>query len=322
MIRDPRRTVIHISLAASLLMLTGKTTAWMLTHSTALLADAAESVVHGAATGLAAFSLWLAARPADKHHPYGHGRIAYFSAGFEGALVLAAAGAVVWSGVDGLLHPPALTRLGTGLAIATGLALVNLVLGLALIRIGRKHNALILVANGQHVLSDVWTTAAAIVGVVLVMVTGVKWLDPVSALAIAGIIMFNGGSLVFRSVGGLMDRVDPDLSRDLVHQLDEAVNQDAIRAYHQLRCRLINDELWVEVHLLLPGEHKVIDAHAAVTRVEESIAGRFPAYRVHVTSHIEPAEHEIGHPTGHPEENEPFAAEPKNKPRSYKSRDP
>ncbi|MBN2489373.1 MAG: cation transporter [Planctomycetes bacterium] len=300
---------MRISLAVSAVMLAGKLTAWLLTHSTALLADAAESVVHGAATGLAAFSLWLAAQPADESHPYGHGRIAYFSAGFEGALVLAAAGAVIWSAIDGLVHPPALQRLGTGLGIAAGLAAINLGLGLALIRVGKKHNALILTANGHHVLSDVWTTGAAILGVALVLVTNAAWLDPVAALVIGALIMVSGAALVRTSFRGLMDRVDPALGRDLIEELDRAVREGRITAFHQLRCRRLNDEIWIDVHLLVPGALATVDAHHAVTDVEEAVRRRFAADRVHMTSHIEPAEHEVGHPDGHAGVSEPLRSD-------------
>ena len=161
MSRDPRKTAITASLLASVVMLAGKLTAYSLTHSTAIFSDALESVVHGAATGLAAFSLWYAARPADADHPYGHGRIAYFSAGFEGALVFAASVAVISSGVIGLIRGPQLRHLGVGLG----------------------------------------------------MLTRIEWLDPVAALLIGGLIMVSGVSLVRRSFGGLMDQVDPDVSR-------------------------------------------------------------------------------------------------------------
>lgn len=295
-------------------MLAGKLTAYFLTHSTAIFSDALESVVHGAATTLAAFSLWYAARPADTGHPYGHGRIAYFSAGFEGALVFAASVAVISSGVIGLIRGPQLRHLGVGLGIAGALAAINLVLGVALVRVGRRHNALILVANGKHVLSDMWTTAAAIVGVGLVMLTRIEWLDPVAALLIGGLIMASGVSLVRGSFGGLMDQVDPDVSRRLIDSLQEQAAAGSIAGFHQLRCRSLNDELWIDVHLLVPGELPMVEAHAAVSRLEESIRHRFPNDKVHITSHIEPAEHETAHPGGHKGVSDPLSAPSGDKP--------
>lgn len=299
MARDYRKLAITISLLASVLMLVGKLSAYFLTHSAAIFSDAAESVVHGVATGFAAFSLWYAAHPPDERHPYGHGRIAYFSAGFEGALVVAAAITVVWNGVVGLIRGPELSHLGVGIAISGVLAAINLVLGLALVREGRKHNALILVANGQHVLSDMWTTVAAIIGIALVMLTGQEWLDPLAALIIGGWIMLSGFSLVRQSISGLMDAVDPALMAQLSDELRRHVERNFIAGFHQLRCRRLNDQLWVDVHVLVPGDMRASDAHMHATQVEESIRGSLPDYTVHITSHIEPDDHEAAHPDGH-----------------------
>ena len=302
MISEPRKLAMRISLLVSVLMLAGKLTAYALTHSTAMLADAAESVVHGAATGFAAFSLWYASRPADTAHPYGHGRIVYFSTGFEGALVLAASVAVVYTAVRGLIHGVELQRLGVGLILAGSLAAVNLVLGLMLVSVGRKLHALVLVANGKHVLSDFWTTAGAILGVGLVKLTGVVWLDPVAALLLAGWIMITGISLVRRAYAGLMDEVDPQMSDRLMQGLEGAIRKGLITDYHELRCREINDQFFIDVHLLIAGAVPIAEAHARATQVEESLGKLFPEDRVRIASHIEPAEHETAHPTGHEEQ--------------------
>lgn len=297
--RDPRTVAMTISLLVSVVMLAGKGTAYFLTHSVAILSDAAESLVHGVATGFAALSLWYAARPADRKHPYGHGRIAYFSAGFEGALVFAASIAVLWSGVRGFFVQPSLQNLGLGMGIAAGLALINLVLGTALVRIGRRHNTLILVANGKHVLSDTWTTAAALLGVGLVLLTGRTWLDPLVAVIIGVYIMISGIGLIRTSFGGLMDAVEPEITQRLEELLSEQAREGRISAYHELRCRLVNDVLWVDVHFLLPGDLPMATAHARVTRLEELVREAFPEQQVQVTSHMEPREHEAAHPGGH-----------------------
>jgi cation diffusion facilitator family transporter len=288
-----------ISLAMSALMLAGKLTAYAITHSSAMLADAAESVVHGVATAFAAFSLWYAAKPADTCHPYGHGRIVYFSTGFEGALVLAASMAVIYSGIEGLIRGPQLERLGAGLIISGGLALINLVLGIALVTIGRRQNAVVLVANGQHVLSDFWTTAGAIIGVGLVMLTGISWFDPVAALLLGVWIMLSGIGMIRRSIAGLMDAVSPAQSQQLTEQLREHVRDGDIVDFHQLRSRRVNDEIWIDVHMLVPGEVPLATAHDRVTTVEEKIREMFPQTTVHIATHIEPADHESAHPGGH-----------------------
>jgi cation diffusion facilitator family transporter len=297
---------MNVSLLASIAMLAGKMSAYLLTGSIAILSDALESVVHGVATGLAAFSLWYAARPADANHPYGHGRIAYFSAGFEGALVLTTSIVVIYSGIRALIYGPQLKNLGPGLLIAGSLALINLALGLALIRVGRKHHSLILVANGTHVLSDMWTTVAAIAGVGLVMLTGVTHLDPVTAVLLGLYIMYTGATLIRQSVSGLMDELDPATSNRIIEALNTSVRDGLIAKFHQLKWRRINDEIWIDTHLLVPGELTTIQAHTRASEVESRIRSRFPEDRVHVLSHVEPEDHESAHPGGHEELADPF----------------
>lgn len=306
--KDHRQTAMWISLAVSFLMLAGKLTAYALTHSTALLADAAESVVHCAATGFAAFSLWYAARPADRSHPYGHGRIAYISVGFEGTLVFAASVAVIYCGVDGLIAGVQLRRaaLGLGLGIATGLAVINIALATFLIQAGKKHRSLILTANGKHVLSDVWTTATAIVGLGAVTVTGIEWLDPVAAIGIGGYIMINGFRLLRKSVAGLMDELEPELSKRLMVCLEGAVRDHRITGFHQLRCRSLNDEVWIDIHIQVPGDLRLIEAHGRATQIEASLRALFPHHGTHVITHVEPEDHEGSHPTGHEMMTEPL----------------
>ncbi len=304
--RDLRKVAMTLSLVVSALMLGGKLTAYALTHSAALLADVAESVVHGVATLLSAYSLWYAGRPADPGHPYGHGRIAYFSVGFEGALVFGAACAVLYSGIHGLLYGVELRNLDVGLLIAAVLAAINLVLGTVLIHVGRRHNTLVLIANGKHVLTDVWTTAAALVGLGLVRLTGVQWLDPAAAIAIAGIIMISGLSLLKGSFAGLMDQVSPQVTAKLVEALRRHVDAGDLSGYHQLRCRRLNDELWVDVHLLVPGEITTHEAHDRATRLEETIRAQFPQETVHIMTHIEPEAHDDAHPSDYCEPHDPL----------------
>lgn len=300
--RDPRKLAMLVSLFASAIMLTGKMIAALATGSVALFADAAESVVHGLATAMAAFSLWYADRPADSGHRYGHGRIVYFSAGFEGALVCAAGVAIIVGGVHGLITGAKPHDLAFGLGIASVLAVINLVLGLTLVRIGRRHNAFVLVANGKHVLSDMLTTAAAIAGVGLVMITDIAWLDPITALGIGGFILYTGAGIVREAVGGLMDRVEPEVVASLETEMQRHRENGQIAGFHQLRCRKVNDELWVDVHLLLPGDMTMHDAHARATRLERSLRELPLPEKLRITSHIEPADHEAAHPGGHREE--------------------
>jgi cation diffusion facilitator family transporter len=256
-------------------------------------------VVHLAATGFATFSLSYAARPPDVNHLYGHGRIAYLSAGFEGALVLAAGLAVIGSGAVSLLRGPQLQRLELGLAISGIVAAINLAVGVSLLVVGRRYHTFILIANGKHVLTDVWTTVAAIAGLGLVLWTGLTWIDGLVALVLGLVIVGSGGSLLRRSLAGLMDEVDQAFTGRLRDVLGGGVRDGVISDYHHLRCRQSDDQVWVDVHLLVPGELSTLEAHARATAIEQAMQRAFPELRLNVTTHIEPRDHARAHPGGH-----------------------
>ncbi len=296
---DVRYIVMGTSLAISFLMLTGKLFAYYMTGSAAIMADAAESIVHLAATGFACYSLWYSMRPADDCHPYGHGRISFLSAGFEGALVLVASCAVIGSGLHELRKGTTVTEVGVGLAITFGLAIVNLVLGLTLVAVGRRHNSIVLIANGKHVLTDVFTTAAAIIGLTLVLITGNDILDPLAAIVIGFMIMAGGFSLLRSALAGLMDRIPRDLSQELNAAIEQCRSDSTIIDIHEMRARLVNDEIWMEMHVLVDGSIPVTEAHDAVTRLEEALSRAMSRHRLRISSHIEPAEHTEAHSHGH-----------------------
>lgn len=284
------------SLGVAVLMLVGKLTAYFITGSTAILSDALESVIHLFATGVAAFGLWYAALPPDPAHPYGHGKIAYFSSAFEGVLILLAAVGIIVLAVQDLIAGPELEQLGLGLLITGGLAAVNAALGFTLVRVGKQHNALVLVANGHHVLTDMWTSLGVIVGVALVWATGVVWLDPVVALLVGANILWTAGRLIVESYHGLMEKADEEDTRRIAEALQGARDEGRIMGWHQLRHRRVNDRVWVEMHLLFPPMLTITEAHRRATAVEGTIRSLFPRDAVSVTSHLEPDTHE--HPSG------------------------
>lgn len=288
---------MRTSLAIAVVMLAGKGWAYLITGSTAILSDALESVVHIGATAMAGFSLWYAAQPPDKQHPYGHGKIAYFSSGFEGAMILLAALLILVEGIKALVGGPELQQLGTGLVITAGLGLINLVLGLYLVRTGKRTNAIVLVANGHHVLTDMWTSLGVVVGVGLVYLTGLLWLDPVVALILGLNIMWTAFGLIRTSFRGLMESVNPSETQKVVDALDSATSDGQIKGYHQLRHRRVNDQIWIEAHFLMPDNLSLQEAHQRATLVEAILDGLFPDDIVQITSHLEPLEHE------HPEEH-------------------
>ncbi|QXD16122.1 cation diffusion facilitator family transporter [Rhodocaloribacter litoris] len=296
------------SLAVSFLMLAGKMTAYFITGSAAILSDAVESVIHLFATGFAAFSLWYAVRPPDAGHPYGHGKIAYFSSGFEGGLILIAAVTILYSAVRALIEGPALRQLDVGLWILAGLTLVNLGLGLALVYVGRRHRSLVLEANGRHVLTDMWTSLGVLAGVGLVALTGRTWLDPLVAVAVAVNILWTGVRLVRQAVSGLMEAADAGDTQKILSVLDRAVADGLISGYHQVRHRRVNDQRWIEYHLLFPETLSITEAHDRSHVVEAAIAREFEGAEVFVTAHLEPEAHAAAHPEDHTEPADPLRA--------------
>jgi len=297
------------SLLAAVAMLAGKLTAWGITGSDAIFSDAAESVIHIVATGMAAFALWYASRPADPEHLYGHGKIAYFSAGFEGALILLASLAILATATRSILVGAEVRNLGIGVPILAFLTLVNLVLGLTLVKIGKKHDSFILIANGKHVLTDMWTSVGVVAGIAVVWLTGIDILDPVIALAVGLHILRNAADLLRRSFGGLLDQAEAGCTEAIRTVLDVAVRDGTVESFHHVRHRKVNDEVWVELHLLVPGSLALEDAHGRATGIEERLRAAlpYPDARVHILTHVEPSDHESAHPGGHTHAADPLA---------------
>ncbi len=301
-----RRRAMIVSLLVSFVMLGGKVAAAYLTGSAAIFSDAVESVIHLFATAFAGFSLWYAATPPDTNHLYGHGKIAYFASGFEGSLILIAAISIIYAAIRDLLMGPELQQLGEGLIIIGALSVVNAGLGWYLIRTGRQHNSLVLVSNGQHVMTDMWTSVGVVGGVGLVWLTDIVWLDPVVALVVAANILWTAGRLIRRSARGLMERADTAATERILETLNRAVAHDVIENFHQVRHRRVNDQVWVEYHLLFPEDMSITEAHDRSHLVEDAVSRLFPKDDVHVTAHLEPVAHDAYHPDDHQEPADPL----------------
>jgi len=283
-----RRRAMRLSLAVGALMLVGKTSAYVLTGSAAILSDAAESVVHVVAVGFAAFSLALSVRPADRRFRYGYERIAFFSAGFEGALIILAAVVIIVAAVESWLSGLHLQRLGLGTLVVAVAGAMNAVLGLYLVRTGRRTHSIILEANGRHVLTDSYTSLGVLGGLLLVLATGWKPFDPLVAIAVALNILWAGGHLVHRSIAGLMDYADPQLEAQIVGQVDALTRELGI-AYHEVRFRHTGHRVLVELHLLFRFGTPVGEAHRLATIVEERLPALLP-FDTAVFTHLEAVE--------------------------------
>jgi len=255
-----RKKAAVISLIIGLSMFVFKITAYLITGSAAIFSDAAESIVHVLATGMALFSIFLSSRPADNSHPYGHGNIEYFSAGIEGLLIIIAAVVIIYEGVNSIIAGPELKQLGIGAVVITLASIVNLLLGNYLIRTGKKTNSITLVADGKHVLTDSITSFGVIIAVMLVIITGIMLLDPIIAILVALNILFTGYKLIRESIGGLMNEVDQQKLDKLTDKLI-SIKKDYWINIHELRFWQSGDRVFIDFHLILPYFFNIKQTH-------------------------------------------------------------
>jgi len=286
--RHHQQLSINLSLVVGFLMLAGKWYAYLRTGSAAIFSDATESVVHIIAVAFAAYSMWLSFKPADQSHPYGHDKIAFFSAGFEGSMIILAALAIIYEAIRKWLGGLVLENLGEGTLFVAGAAVINALLGSCLLWQGKRHRSLILVANGKHVLTDVWTSVGVVVGLLLVLWTGWLPFDPILAILVAVNILWSGGKLVRQSIGGLMDEGNPNLESSIRGILDTETKQRGL-TYHEVRYRNTGASLWVEFHLLFPKGTTIEDAHWRATEIEAAITASVTG-PVNIITHLEPIE--------------------------------
>lgn len=279
--------LMWLAIAASVATIGLKTGAWLLTGSVGLLSDAAESVVNLVAAIFGLIAIHWAGQPADEEHTYGHEKANYLAAGVEGALILIAAVTIGVTAFERLLNPQPIEAVGLGLAVSGVASAINLAVGLLLIRHGRREQALVLEADGKHLLTDVWTSIGVVVGVALVAITGWELLDPLVALVVAANIVFAGCGLVRRSADGLMDRA---LEPGELERIDAVLARFTTErtGFHALRTRRAGQRAFVSFHVLVPGEWTVQRGHDFVEEVEAALRETFSAATI--DTHLEPIE--------------------------------
>jgi cation diffusion facilitator family transporter len=259
-----------ISLVAGAVIMAVKFAAFLLTGSTALLADASESIVNVLAGALLTYSVIVARRPADRDHPYGHGKAESLSAMFEGSLIVIAAAVIVGQALQQLIVGPQLERLGTGMFISGAAGLANLALGLYLLAVGRRERSEALRADAVHVLTDTATTAGGIVALAIVHLTGHVWIDPVAGLLIAANIVWAGWRVMRIALRGLLDEADFELLGEIATALDR-VRRDAWCEIHQLRAWSSGTMRHVDLHLVVPRYFTLEQGHDHADEVERTL---------------------------------------------------
>lgn len=286
---------IWLSIAAALTTVITKGVAAWLTGSVSLLSDALESVVNLVAALVAFWALSVSAKPADHNHDFGHGKAEYMSSLAEGAMIFVAATAIVWSAIQRFLMPRPVEELGWGLVLAAFASALNLVVGLILIRAGRRHRSITLEADGHHLLTDVWTTVGVFAGLGLLVLTGWQWIDPLMALIVGLNILVTGTKLIRRSAVGLLDASLPQDEVDTIRAAVSSVTDDARVVLRDLRTRESGRQRFAQATVVVPGHWTVARSHDLADAVEDAVSQALPTTVTVV--HIEPGPSQLP-PTG------------------------
>lgn len=285
--------VLRLSIGAAVLTIVLKAGAFLLTGSVGLLSDAAESIVNLVAAIVALAVVQIASRPPDEDHPHGHDKADYFSAGLEGGLILLAAGSIAITAVVRLLDPQPLESIGVGIGVSLVATVLNLFMARLLISTGKEHDSVVLEADGQHLMTDVFTSVGVIAGVGAVVLTGWERLDPIIALVVAANIVVTGLRLVRRSANGLMDAALEPEELDRINGVLTQLTSDDVQ-FHALRTRRAGRRVFVSVHLLVPGHWTVQRGHDLAEVVEQQLR-EVSGDGASVLTHLEPLDDPLSH---------------------------
>ena len=283
---------IFIAMSVGVVLMAIKFFAWSVTGSTAIFSDALESIVNVLGAGFAFYSLYLAHQPADPEHPYGHGKVEFLSAGFEGGMILIASVVILVESVRAIVHNagPSVDHLQWGFVSVAVAMVVHFVLGIYLIRAGKRHRSLTLEADGRHLLSDAITSAMALAALVAVKLTKWQYFDPIGAIGVAVVIGRTGLHLLGRSAAGLMDKQDQEddlLLREILDaHLAPGGGEPQICSYHKLRHRHSGRYHWVDFHIRIPAHWDIARGHQIASSIESEIERALG--EGDATAHIEP----------------------------------
>lgn len=292
--RDPVNKALIISLFVSVISLSIKIGAFAVTNSTAALSDAAESVVHLFAVMFVVYGYYLSQKPADEDHHYGHERIEFLSVGAEGAIIIVAGITIVYHAMLSAITGIEINNMETGIVLLVIAALINLVLGIYVLKVGRREHNMIAISNGKHTLTDVWTSGGVVVALLLIHFTGWLFIDVVVSFMIAGYIIYEAYKLLRFSIRGLMDTRNPEIDHALKNVLKKEKGK-TIKGWHHLRHRTSGKTTWVELHLVFDDDISLKKAHDEATLLERKLIDALRTDAI-ITLHLEPHEaHEESH---------------------------
>lgn len=280
--------VLRITLLFSIGLAGVKFITYFITNSIALLSDAMESIINVIAGGGALFSIYYASKPKDRDHPYGHGKIENLSAGFEGALIFVAGISIISKGIYSFFFPPVLEKLDFGIAVSGFTGLCNFIMGHYLIKEGKYFNSFTMIANGKHLISDAVSSIGLILGLVLIYLTNILWIDNVIALILGSIILFTGFKLIYESATNLLDKVDVEKLNQLVSILNKNRRPKWIDI-HNLRILKYGTYLHIDGHLTLPWYDLLEESHKEMAMMEKIVKENF-VYEIEFFIHAEPCQ--------------------------------
>jgi cation diffusion facilitator family transporter len=258
----------------SVILLAVKFIAYYSTHSISVLTDALESIVNVVSGFIGLYSLYVAAKPRDKDHPYGHGKAEFLSAAVEGTLIGSAGTIIFYKAIQNLIHPVELHKVDFGILLIAITAMVNFITGYFCLVTGKKNNSLALIASGRHLQSDTWSTVGIVIGLLLLYITGYRWIDSVVAILFGSYIIFTGYQILRRSIAGIMDEADMELLERMVQVLNSNRRENWVDL-HNLRVIKYGSVLHVDCHLTVPWYFNVHEAHKEIDALSLLIRSQF-----------------------------------------------
>ena len=279
-------TLLWTSVLVAIITIVMKTLAWYITDSVGLLSDAMESFVNLASAIFALIMVTVAQQPADEEHPYGHHKAEYFSSGFEGVLIMGAAAAIIWASVHRVFDPQPVVELGWGLSLSVASSALNGLLAWVMFKVAKQQRSIALEADAKHLVTDVWTSAGVVIGLLLVMFTGWRWLDAVVAMGVALNILKEGFNLIWRSSQGLMDEaVEPQILADIHEVLqgfEHMRGEVQIIRFDHITTRQAGQRRFVDMHMHMPASWSLGRAAALRTSVEQALMSAVPGLRASI----------------------------------------
>lgn len=278
---------IRVSFIISLLICIIKFWAYWITGSLVILSDALESIINVAGAAFAWYSIYLAGKPKDLDHPYGHGKIEFFSIGFEGGMIFLAGFGILLQAVLYFIHPNELKQLKLGIWLSAGAGAANFLLGYILILKAKQSNSITLKGNGHHILSDGYTSLGVIAALILIWFTGIKWIDPLASVIAAAMLIYTGSKLVRKAIRGLMDEVDMKLIDEITAILIRNRRPDWIDV-HNLRVQRYGNNYHVDCHVTLPYYFSLEQVHAEISEMDTVLNQNFEKGTIEFFIHTDP----------------------------------